>query len=303
MLSSEDLIKQALREQGFDLVGIAPAHPLTREALHFHRWIESGYAGGMDYLERNRAIRADPGCFVQGARSVIVVAGAYPAPDGPPGPIAAYACSRDYHLVFREALEKGVEAIHEIDAAKECRIAVDSSPLLERALAARAGLGWIGYSTNLITPRYGPFVLLGLIVTTLALKPDSPVDKSACDQCGKCLEACPTGALKAPYLLDARRCISYLTIEKKGDFETCEAEAVRGWAFGCDLCTLACASGKGWTGTPPSAGRLLRSRSLDTHDLEKLKALCEKGFKRSFKETALLRTGKRRMLRNIDAGM
>ena len=240
----EGIIKKALREAGFDAVGIASADPLLEDDRRFRRWIEKGFSAEMEYLRTEARARSDPGRYLPGARSVIVATGAYASPRRPPGPIAAYALHSDYHLVFREALQKGVEAIEGLDPKARCRIAVDSSPLLERALAIRAGLGWIGYSTNLVTPSFGPFVLLGVIVTTLSLRPDCFLEDHTCAECRRCIDACPTGALAAPYRLDARKCISYLTIEKKGPFNDEEAARINGWVFGCDLCTAACMEGK-----------------------------------------------------------
>ncbi len=299
MLSRKERIKVAAREAGFDLVGIASAKPASRDLSRFEHWTASGCAGGMEYMKRDACLRLDPGRFLAGARSVVAVAGAYPVSAQGPGPVAAYARVRDYHLVFAEALNAVEKIIQEVDASARSRIAVDSSPLLERALARRAGLGWIGYSTNLITPRFGPFVLLGFIVTTLALEPDPPAEEGGCESCGLCLEACPTGALIAPYRLDARRCIAYLTIEKKGAFDPLEAGAVGGWAFGCDLCTLACAQGTGWKGSPPARGRLFSETGSESLFLEDLLDRCEEGFKGHFRETPLLRTGKNRLIRNI----
>lgn len=295
MNATEEKIKAVLLETGFDLVGIASALPMAGEDLRLRSWIESGHAGEMEYMKRNAGSRHDPGFLLPGARSAVVAACAYAPPSGPPGPVAAYALYRDYHLVFREALARGVEVLD--GAGARSRIAVDTAPLLERALARRAGLGWIGYSSNLITPEFGPFVQLGVILTSLELEPDGNETESSCEECGRCLEACPTGALREPYRLDARRCISYLTIEKKGPFTSGEAQSLNGWAFGCDLCTLSCRKAPGRT------SRLL-SRKLEDLDLERLLDRCESGFKKGFKETPLLRCGRSRLVRNIlSAGM
>jgi epoxyqueuosine reductase len=300
MVSREEKIKDWLRSAGFDRVGITSAEPLRQEGEYLERWIAAGHAGGMDYLKKNSAWRSDPGKFLGDARSVIVAAAHYAPPVEARGPIAGYALYRDYHEVFRQALEPAASALHELDSAARCRIAVDSSPLLECALAARAGLGWIGRSTNLITPDFGPHVMLGLIVTTLELVPDSPTENQACRECGQCAAACPTQALVAPYELDARKCISYLTIEKKGPFSLEEAKALGGWAFGCDLCMAACSARL----DPGKGGRsegLLRpgAPSLWGLDLEALLDLCEGGFKKVFRDTPLFRTGRSRLIRNI----
>ena len=243
--SSERTVKQRLFDAGFDRVGIASAEPLVEDRRRLDRWLAEGRCGEMAYLARNRELREAPGRFLPGARSVIVAAAAYPLKVPPRGPLAAYACCPDYHDVLREALTRGTEAVTRLDPDADCRVAVDSAPVFERALAVRAGLGRIGYSTNLVIPGLGSAVVLGVIVTTAMLAPDAPLDPGGCESCGACLSACPTGALSAPYAVDARKCISYLTIEKKGDFVEGEARSLKGWAFGCDHCTAACGEAEG----------------------------------------------------------
>lgn len=292
----EEEIKKALKAAGFDAVGLAPAEPLGDDGRRLMDWIGSGFMGEMQYLARNARTRSEPRSLLPGARSVIVAAAAYAPPERLQGPVAAYALYRDYHLALDDALLRGVEAIERLDGTARSRIVVDTSPLLERALARRAGLGWIGYSTNLITPSFGPFVLLGAIVTTLPLEPDEPLDGGACSECGRCIEACPTGALIEPYRLDARRCISYLTIEKKGPLDEGEAESLGGWAFGCDLCTAACMKDEEYQAP---LGLLSPDAALRDQNLEGLLNLCEKGFKGTFQNTPLFRSGKSRLVRNI----
>jgi epoxyqueuosine reductase len=298
MPSPKEKVKAALLSAGFDRVGFTSANPLHEAGERYRTWIAAKRAGGMDYLYRDMNLRAEPGRFLPGARSVVAAAAAYAPLGGRKGPLGAYAMHRDYHTVFGEALGKGVDTIKSLHPDARCRTAVDASPLLERALAARAGLGWIGQSTNLIHRDFGPFLLLGFIVTTLPLEPDKPVEDGHCRDCGKCLEACPTGALSAPFTLDARRCISYLTIEKKGPFEDWEAEAIGGWAFGCDLCTTACAQAQQGGGRS-SAGLLRPVETLREIELEGLLDLCEGGFKKAFAETPILRCGKSRLIRNL----
>jgi len=307
-------IKKAVRESGFDLVGIAAAEPLRDEFGRFEEWLGLGAAAGMAYLERRRALRLDPAHLLAGARSVIVAAAAYP-PVTPPGPLAAYAVCPDYPVLLRSRLEAVAARIRSLAPAARCRIAVDTAPLLERAYAARAGIGWIGQSTNLVTARYGPYVLLGEIVTDLALEPDAP-SAPQCGDCGQCLEACPTGALAAPYRLDARKCLSYLTIEKKGPFGPAETELMAagrgasGRVFGCDLCLAACPHAKdAIAGTLPAVGALPAAGGpiltplpgLASADLDALQALCETGFKKSFGQTPIVRAGKKGLLRNLAA--
>lgn len=305
-------IKSALADAGFDAVGVTSADPMTHDAARFGDWLKKGHAARMDYLRRDPSFRGDPGHLLPGARSVIVAAAACPPSKcrlsgARGGPIASFGLYRDYHDLLFAALEKGEAAIAECDDNARCRLAVDASPILERALAVRAGLGRIGYSTNLLTPRYGPFVHLGLIVTTLPLAPDPSADPadSLCESCGQCIKDCPTGALLEPRVLDANRCISYLTIEKKGPFTDWEANAIEGWAFGCDICSKACFKRKGQSPFPEGAGSLMRAhRYIETDDLEidglkTLLDLCEGGFKKSFRKTPMFRCGKGGLIRNI----
>jgi len=286
---------------GFDLVGVASAKPLQKDSSNLGNWLNLGYAAGMDYLNRNPAARGDPREFLPGAETVVVAAASYPWPGSRAGHLAAYAIPRDYHLVFRAALNECVSLIKAHDPVAECAIAVDSSPLLERALARRAGIGWIGYSTNLLTRDFGPSVLLCAIVTTMKIKTDRPLDQDLkpCADCKKCIEACPTGALASPYTLDSSRCISYLTIEKKGPFDDNEADSIGGSIFGCDRCTSACMQNGGWKISSSPGPLFPPGVSADMTGLENLLNMCEEGFKRNFKETALYRTGKNRIIRNI----
>jgi epoxyqueuosine reductase len=301
-------IKKELHACGFDLAGIAAAEPLHDDFGRFEEWLDRGSAGAMDYLERRRALRLDPASLLPGARSVIVAAAAYP-PVTPPGPLAAYAVCLDYHDLVRSRLEAVVAAIGPLVPAARFRISVDTAPIMERALAGRAGIGWIGQSTSLVTERFGPYVLLGEIVTDLALEPDTP-HPPQCGDCGKCLEACPTGALEAPFRLDARRCISYLTIEKRGDFNSDEAAMMTaargdcGRVFGCDLCLAVCPHAKAAIASAPAAAgdRILAPLpELAAADLDALETLCKQSFRKHFGKTPIARVGKKGLLRNLAA--
>jgi epoxyqueuosine reductase len=308
LLFMKDAILKEVLRRGFDLAGVAAAEPLADDFGRFEEWLRRGCAAGMDYLALRRDLRRDPGTLLAGARSVIVAAAAY-APITPPGPLAAYAVCPDYHTRFRVRLEEAAARIRALHPGARCRIAVDTAPLLERALAARAGIGWIGRSTSLVTERFGPYVLLGEILTDLALEPDPP-HPSRCEDCGECLRACPTGALTAAYTLDARRCLSYLTIEKRGAFTAAEQEMMAsgrgetGRAFGCDLCLAACPRAKEAAARPhpPDEGRFLAPLPhLASADLDRIAALCEGGFKRAFGKTPVLRAGRKGLLRNLAA--
>jgi len=294
------------------MAGVAAADPIPEDFARFEEWLRRGDAAGMDYLERRAPLRLDPASLLPGARSVIVAAAAY-EPIVPPGPLAAYAVRSDYHLVFRDALEPVKAHIESMAPGNRCRIAVDTAPLLERAFAHRAGIGWIGQSTNLVTERFGPYVLLAEIVTTVELEPDQP-SPSLCGECTNCLDACPTGALAEPYRLDARQCVSYLTIEKKGEFTPSERTLLRrgpsrggrptaAQAFGCDLCIEVCPHAQDLiVGKIAPKGRLLPPiAELSEAGVDDLETLCHAGFKKRFGKTPIVRAGKKGLLRNIAA--
>jgi epoxyqueuosine reductase len=224
---------------GFDLAGIATLGPVeTADA--FDRWVERGFAGDMHYLPKWADKRRDTRRPFPGVTSAIVVALDYGG-RSPSGPVARYARGDDYHDVMLEklrALHRWLEA--ELGHAVHGKAYVDTGPILERDLARRAGLGWFGKNTNLINPELGSFFFLGSLLVELELEPDAPFEADRCGSCTRCLEACPTGAFVEPRVLDATRCISYLTIEAKGEIP----EELRGLigelVYGCDICQTCC---------------------------------------------------------------
>jgi len=256
-LALGSVVKARARELGFDRVAFGPAEPPEHgDALE--AWLDAGYAGTMSYLARGRADRLDPARLLPGCRSVVAVAMSYNvAPDSGEDnewrSVSRYARGRDYHDVIRPRLVELGDFIRTAAGAAS-RVAVDTSAVLERDLAARAGLGWVGKNTNLLTPSLGSYFFIGIVLTTAAL----PFDQREPDRCGTCtacLDACPTRAFVAPYVLDARRCISYLTIEHRGDIAGELAEQIGEWVFGCDVCQEVCPwNRKAEPGHEPSLG-------------------------------------------------
>jgi epoxyqueuosine reductase len=243
--TTEDIILLC-RDQGFARSGIAPATATARRE-ELDAWIQAGHQGSMGWMERNLEVRADPGRLLEGAKSIICVADRYA--DGTPdhiepgqGRIARYARGRDYHTVMKSRLHALCDQLRERAPEHSFRACVDTAPLLEREVAARAGLGSIGKHTLLIEPGQGSWLLLGEIVTTLVLDPTGPEPGNEHDPCGtctRCIDACPTDAI-SPWSLDARRCISALTIEHREAIDPRWYESMDDWIFGCDICQEVC---------------------------------------------------------------
>ena len=289
---------------GFGLCGVAPADPLDG-ASFYARWLALGYAGNMAYLERHRDKRAQPARLVPGARSVVCVGLHYPAPstgeqrevDPLSGRLSCYALGDDYHEVVKSKLAGLFEHMQEVAGRPlRGRYFVDTAPVLERELAQRAGLGWWGKNTCLIDKRSGSYFFLGEIISDLELPFDEPaVDH--CGSCSRCLDACPTAALVEPYILDARRCISYLTIELKGPVPASLRPDMGNWVLGCDICQEVCPWNRAAAvGTEeafePRAG-------LSAPQLATLMRLDRTGFNQLFKGHAAKRPKRRGFLRNV----
>ncbi len=235
------LIKARAAELGFDLCGVAPAAPITDGSLE--AWIARGDAAGMTYMTERVAERLDPGRVVRGARSVVALALSYHRPQDEGDPalarVARYARGRDYHLFVRQRVRKLRRRLLELCPGARVQPTVDTSPVMEKVCAQRAGLGWIGKNTCLVNRTLGSWTLLGELVTDVQLPPDRP-ENDHCGTCSACLDACPTGAFTAPRRLDARRCLAYATIEHRGPLPASVLPALGDRLFGCDSCQDAC---------------------------------------------------------------
>lgn len=306
MILDSAYVKQVAGEIGFAAAGIAPVAPAESEAAYFDGWLAEKKQAGMHYMENYREIRLDPGRLLPGARSIISVAlNYYPAsPRDPSLPhIAYYAYGEDYHVVVKQMLRRLWEAValqketSEPASASDARFFTDSAPLLERYWAWRAGLGWIGKNTHLIIPGRGSFFFLGEIVTTLeADRYDTP-QKERCGACRRCLDACPTGALEAPRRLDANRCLSYLTIEHKGEIPPREAALLGNRLYGCDTCQQVCP----WNrfAMPTRVEAFQPNPSLLSLRKEDLRALTREEYNRIFARSAVKRANYEGLMRTV----
>ena len=261
-ISTKDLIRARILAAGFDRVGFATAAKAPG-APHFRDWLQRGFAGEMHWLERNIERRVDPRNVLEGTRTVISVALHYAPPtpspaeiqsegDPPRGQISSYAQGTDYHRVIEKRIKAVCRELADLEPARY-RWYVDTGPVLERDWAQAAGIGWIGKNTCSIHPEHGSYFFLGTILTTLDIEPDG-VATNHCGTCRLCLDSCPTDAFAGPYQLDARRCISYLTIEHRGPYEESLEEQVGDWVFGCDICQAVCPFNSGERGRSQHSG-------------------------------------------------
>lgn len=241
---SRNVIINAAREVGFDLVGVTMATPLVEERKLFNEWLLAGNHSTLEYLERNGDKRFDAGALVEGCRSVIVCAVSYLSEysrgyaEGCDTKIASYALARDYHLTIKQMLFELAARLKSHSPDMQYRAFTDSAPISEKSYAIRAGLGWRGRNSLLVTPDYGSMVLLGeLVISEDVDVYDTPMEGVGCGECRRCVEACPNGAISEFRYVDTRRCISCRTIEREG----CEcAVELDGWIFGCDACQTVC---------------------------------------------------------------
>ena len=300
------LVNRLAHEVGFDLVAVTDADGFDADRETAMRRIDDGLMDGLPWFTKARVARGtSPDELLPGARSIISLGlNYYP---GPPdtasessGLVARYAQARDYHRVMKRRMRRLVIALSEHPALQQAdeeltaRWYVDDGPMLDRAAAARAGLGWFGKNGNILNPTYGSWLLLGQIVTNLPLKPDAPLAKT-CGQCTRCIPACPTDAIVAPYVVDNRRCISYLTIEHRGSIPRELRPAMGTWVFGCDICQEVCpVNRKAKATSDPNFGR----RDLTTLDLIELLDMDETQFRQRFAGTPMMRAKRVGMQRN-----
>jgi epoxyqueuosine reductase len=303
--STSILIKEYAAEVGFDLCGFAPARSLDeyREALT--KWTVTGMNGDMSYLGQNLDKRLDPRILVPGAKSLIVTGLSYYTEKKQGGKgipvISRYAYGENYHSVIKEKLNKILTFIKSIHPEVSGKSFVDSAPLLEKAWGREAGLGWPGKHSILINKKIGSFFFLGVLIINLDLDYDQPEKEDCCGSCSLCINACPTGAINSNRTIDARRCISYLTLESKSPIPDDLVVKLEGRAFGCDRCQEVCPQNKApkHHNTP----EFELPAEVEQMTAEEWKNLSRKDFKRLFKDSAILRRSYCRFMDNIEAAM
>ncbi|MFZ5833126.1 MAG: tRNA epoxyqueuosine(34) reductase QueG [Planctomycetota bacterium] len=295
-----ETLKNAAKEMGFGLVGAERAGKPPRHA-EYATWLDEGFAGEMHYLKRREAAYADPNLVLEGVRSVLMLAAPYgtvkpTAPRAGQGTISRYAWGSDYHDVVRERLDRLAALHRELAPHGHARGVVDTAPLLERAFGWAAGLGWTGRNAALIHPKHGSWFFLAGLLTTEELVYDDTRVEDSCGRCSACMKLCPTGAIVAPHVVDARLCISYLTIELRGPIPVELRAAIGNRVFGCDVCQEVCpwnrrAAPEGWPEFLPREG-------MNPIDLASVLEMDEAAWRARFRGMAIWRTKRTGLLRN-----
>lgn len=295
------LIKREAKRLGFLSCGIAKAGFLEEEAPKLEKWLKEGRHGKMHYMENYFDKRLDPTRLVPGAKSVVSLLLNYHSEEKQQDPaapkISSYAYGEDYHLVIKEKLKELLQLLNDKIGEIDGRVFVDSAPVMDKAWAARAGLGWVGKNTNLISKQVGSFFFIAELIIDIELAYDLPV-ADHCGSCTACIDACPTEALIAPYQIDGSKCISYATIELKESIPSQFKNKMDGWAFGCDICQTVCP----WNrfATPHQEPRFNPNKELLELTQNDWLELTEETFKRVFKKSAVKRTKFKGLKRNID---
>ena len=291
-------IKEKARQLGFTLAGVTIPEPPPQYST-FENWLAQGHHGNMDYLakERSRARRANPREILPECKSILVLATPYSPPAQKKGEarIASYAQGSDYHDILPARMQELVQFIEEqVGGPVKNRYYTDTGPILERDLAQRAGIGWIGKNTCLIHPKQGSYFFISEILLDLELEPDPPFTTDHCGTCTRCIQACPTNCILPDRTLEATKCISYLTIELKDDIPVELREKIGDWVFGCDICQMVCPWNRFATQGDPAF-----NATRPPHTLTEELSLTPQTFNQRFKGTPVKRTKRRGYLRNV----
>ena len=302
MKNAGDRIQAKALALGLTKIGFAPVESLEVEASHLHEWLRRGYQGTMEWMARNVEKRIDPTKIVPGAKSVIAVAmnyytGAQHSAEPGVGKISRYAWGDDYHDILGERLKTLLAWMNNEFPGSEGKWYVDTGPVMDKVWAQRAGIGWIGKHTNVITDDIGSWVFLGEIITTLELEYDRPATDH-CGTCTLCIEACPTQAIVQPYVVDSSLCLSYLTIEHRGEITGDVTEKFDGWIYGCDICQDVCPWNEKFSTVTNEAG--LQPREWNRAPvLEEWEEMTQEEFSNKFKGSPIKRTKREGLTRNV----
>jgi epoxyqueuosine reductase len=305
MASFTERIKQKALEIGFEKIGIVRAEPLEEESERLRTWLGKNFHGEMRWLEREPEKRSDPRLIFPAAKSVIAVALNYFTPHehasgGQKGKVSRYAWGDDYHDVVKEKLHELLDWITRENAEADGKVCVDTVPVMEKAWAVRAGLGWLGKHSNLITKDYGSWVFLGEILLNTELEYETETVEDHCGTCTACLDACPTNAIVAPFIVDSRACLSYATIELRApEFPPEIKDNLNGWLYGCDICQDVCP----WNRfeKPTEESRFEPREENVSADLDAILALSPEEYARKFRGSAMKRTKLGGLQRNANA--
>lgn len=300
MLITNQIVIEKAKEIGFDLVGFTPAEQLNKETELLKSWLDSGYQASMSYMERNIEKRYDVRNILPDAKSVISLAVNYYTKDMHNnedgfGKVSRYAWGKDYHLVIWDKLELLEEELQKIDPNFESKSYVDTGPVMDKTWAVRAGLGWLGKNTNVISREMGSWIFLSTIITNYEFDYNLPV-ADRCGSCASCIEACPTNAIVSEYVVDANKCISFLTIENKGEIAEEFRDKFESWIFGCDICQDVCPWNKKFS--KETREDEFKSNGNKEINLQNIINMTEEDFKTRFELSPIKRTKLKGLKRN-----
>ena len=303
MRLTNKIVEDVSKSLGFDLVGFTKFTELNEEVEHLSEWQQNKFNAGMSYMERNLEKRKDVRLILPEAKSIISLGMNYytghehsNAEDF--GKVSRYAWGKDYHLIIWEKLDQLIRQLREIDPAFEAKTYVDTGPVMDKAWAVRSGLGWLGKHSNVISRRCGSWFFIATVITNYDFT-TSPIVNNFCGSCTACIDACPTSALVQDYVVDANKCISYLTIENKGEIDKTLSGKFENWIFGCDICQEVCPWNKKFS---------METKEKEFHPIEgneeiaiaTVENMSEESFKQKFAESPILRTKLKGLKRNAE---
>ena len=296
-------IKNLSEENGFSKIGFTKAKYYKEDSNYLNTWLNKNYNASMKWIDNRKDERSNIFKYYPDAKSIIVFGINYytgnAKNDKNIGKISNYAWGDDYHLVIKERLYGILKSIKEFDTSLDGIACVDTSPVMEKSWAQRAGIGWIGKHTNLLTRDYSSWIFLGVIIINAELKYDAPFEDDLCGSCTACIDDCPTDALVKPYVLDSNKCISYLTIEHRGEIDDSFNDKMNNCIYGCDICQEVCPWSKKFSQETPeivfSERSIIRNKTIDDWEV-----ITEDDFKNIFKNSAIKRTKYTGLMRNIE---